>query len=220
MYVRLLQELAFDHSAARGFPPRWYDAHRLFWLVRRIHLVVEAPARHGDALACTTRLLGARRVLARRLGTVRHEGTGTTVATAVVDWILTRDGTAPTRIPGEIAAVFPGMTRAIVPLPLAEPQPPSGVAATPLWVRTSDADAMAHANHAAYLDLLDDAVFRAGGAAAIAAHPRTYDLQYHAAARVGAALHDLAWNEGGAWHYRLATPEGLLILHGRLAVPA
>lgn len=220
VYVRLLQELAFDHSAVCGFPPGWCYAQRLFWIVRRIRLVVEAPARHGDALVCTTRLMGARRVMARRIGTVRHEGAGALVATATVDWIMTRDGTEPTRIPEAMAAVFPGMKRAIAPLPLDEPRPPSGIAATPLWVRTSDADAMAHANHAAYLDLLDDAVFRAGGAAAIAAHPRTYDLQYHAAARVGAALRDLAWNESSIWHYRLSTTEDLLILHGRLEAPA
>lgn len=220
VYIRLLQELAFDHSAARGFPPVWYTAQRLFWVVRRVRLVVEAPARHGDALVCTTRLLGARRIMARRLGTVRRENTGTTVATALVDWIMTRDGTEPTRVPDEMIATFPAMKKAIVPIPLEEPQPPATVAPTPLWVRTSDADAMAHANHTAYLDFLDDAVFRAGGGAAITAHPRTYDLQYHAAARVGAAMCDLAWNEGGVWHYRLATPDGLLILHGRLAASA
>ncbi len=218
-YVRFLQELAFRHSAARGIPPAWYDAHRLFWLVRRLRLTVEAPARHGDALACTTRLLGARRVMARRLGDARHESTGVPVATAMVDWVLTREGAALTRIPDEITTTFPGMMQAIAPLPLDEPDPPEGAAATPLWVRTSDADAMAHANHAAYVDLLDDAVHRAGGGAAIAVHPRTYDLRYHAAAGLGAALRDRAWNDGGAWHYRLETPDGLLVLHGRLAVP-
>lgn len=220
VYVRLLQEMAFEHSAACGFPPEWNIARGLFWLARRVRLVVEAPARHGDALVCTTRLLGARRILARRLGTVRRGDNDTPVATGIVDWILTQNGTTPVRIPEEVAATFPGMKRTVAPLPLEEPDPPAGASEASLWVRASDADAMAHANHAVYLDLLDDAVFRAGGGPAIATHPRTYDLQYHAAAPVGAALRDLAWAEGGVWHYRLATPESLLILHGRLAPSA
>ncbi|MDQ7840043.1 MAG: acyl-[acyl-carrier-protein] thioesterase [bacterium] len=220
VYVRLLQEMAFEHSAACGYPPEWNIARGLFWLARRVRLVVEAPARHGDALVCTTRLLGARRILARRLGTVRRGDNDTPVATAVVDWILTQNGTTPVRIPEDVAASFPGMERTVAPLPLEEPSPPAGVPEASLWVRTSDADAMAHANHPVYLDLLDDAVFRAGGGQAIAALPRTYDLQYHAAAPVGAPLRDLAWAESSTWHYRLVTPEGRLILHGRLATSA
>jgi len=220
VYVRLLQEMAFEHSTACGYPLEWNIARRMFWLARRVRLAVEAPARHGDALVCTTRLLGARRILARRLGTVQREDNGAPVATAIVDWILTQNGTTPIRIPDEVAATFPGMQRAVAPLPLEEPVPPPEAREASIWVRASDADALAHANHAVYLDLLDDAVFRAGGGLAIAALPRTYDLQYHAAASVGAALRDLAWEESSTWHYRLSTPAGLLILHGRLTTPA
>lgn len=217
VYVRLLQEMAFEHSAACGYPPEWNLTRGLFWLARRVRLVVEAPARHGDVLVCATHLLGARRILARRLGTVRRGDDDTPVATGIVDWILTQNGATPVRIPEEVATSFPGMERTVAPLPLEDPDPPAGVPETSLWVRASDADAMAHANHAVYLDLLDDAVFRAGGEPAISAHPRTYDLQYHTAARAGAALRDLAWADGSTWRYRLATPEGQLILHGRLA---
>jgi len=47
-YLRYLQDLAFAHSAALGYPLSWYETHRLFWLMRRIHLVVSSGARYGE----------------------------------------------------------------------------------------------------------------------------------------------------------------------------
>jgi acyl-ACP thioesterase len=152
--------------------------------------------------------------MARRHNTVQRAD-GAPVATAVVDWILTENGEAPVRVPEEFAAAFPTSEGAVAPSTLQESHPPSGSARAPLRIRASDADAMGHANHTVYLDLLDDAVIRAGGAAATA-HPRTYDLQYDAAAATGAELCDLAWQEAGLWHYRLETPGGALHLHARL----
>lgn len=215
VYLRYLQELAFAHSAALGYPLSWYEANRLFWLVRRIHLVVHAPAGYGEDLLCTTQVVGMRRVMARRHNTVRRAD-GAPVATAVVDWILTENGEAPVRVPEEFAAAFPTLERAIAPSALQERRAPSGAPWAPLRIRASDADAMGHANHAVYLDLLDDAVIRAGGDTAVMAHPRMYDLQYDAAAPSGAGLRDLAWREADLWYYRLESPEGRLYLHGRL----
>lgn len=217
VHMRLMQELAFAHSAALGFPLAWYEQHRLFWLVRRVNLVVQAPAGYGDALVYTTRVVGARRILARRLNTVRRSDDGAWVATALVDWIFTENGTTPVRVPETLTSAFPAMTQSVAPIPLEEQRPPSGATRSSLWIRASDVDAMEHANNAVYLDLLDDAVVRAGGAASVGAHPRTYDLQYNAAAPVSVDLRDLAWHEDGLWHYRLEAAGGDLLLHGRLA---
>jgi acyl-CoA thioesterase FadM len=218
VHLRLFQEIAFAHSAALGFPLSWYEAHRLFWVVRRVHLVVHAPARHGGALTYTTRVAGARRIMSRRTGDARRHDDGTPVATCVTDWIFTADGAAPARIAAELAEAFPMMRRPIAPLPLEEPPPPGGPRIR-LRARTGDLDAMGHVNHPAYLDLLDDAVVRAGGSAAVAAHPRTYDALYHAGATANDDLRHLAWPADGAWHYRLERDDGRLLLHGRL-VPA
>ena len=215
VYLRYLQELAFAHSAALGYPLSWYEANRLFWLVRRIHLVVHQPAGYGADLLCTTQVVGMRRVMARRHNTIERTG-GAPVATAVVDWILTQNGEAPVRVPDEFAAAFPTSEGAVAPSTLQESYPPSGSAPAPLRIRASDADAMGHANHTVYLDLLDDAVIRAGGDTAVTAYPRTYDLQYNAAAPSGADLRDLAWCDGGTWYYRLEAPSGALHLHARL----
>ncbi len=217
VHMRLLQELAFAHSASLGFPLAWYERHRLFWLVRRANLTVHSPARYGDALVYATRVAGARRVMARRLNTIRRSVDGTLVATALVDWIFTAHGTTPVRVAEALIKAFPAMAQPVAPIPLEERRTPAGTAPSSLRIRVSDADAMGHANNAVYLDLLDDAVVRAGRAEAIAAHPRTYDLQFSAAATVGAELHDLAWEENDQWHYRLEGPDGSLLLHGRLA---
>ncbi len=214
-YLRYLQELAFAHSAALGYPLSWYETQRLFWLMRRVHLVVHSGARYGEDLLCTTQVLGMRRVLARRRNTVRRAD-GAPVAEAVADWIFTHDGAALARVPDDFAAAFPSLEEALVPSSLAERPAPTQAAWESVHIRASDADAMGHANHTVYIDLLDDAVTRAGGAEAVAGHPRAYDLQYHAPAAAGAVLRDVAWREADLWSYRLEAPEGRLIVHGRL----
>jgi len=216
VYLRYLQDLAFAHSAALGYPLAWYETQRLFWLVRRVRLTVHVPARYGDAVQATTQVVGMRRVLARRRNEIRRTGDDALIASAVVDWIFTQQGTTPIRVPDDFASAFPGFAKPIAPLPLPEVAVPRSSVWSALRVRASDTDAMEHANNAVYVDLLDDAVRRGGGTAALVAYPRTYDLQYHAAAAGGAALRDVAWRDGEAWHYRLESVTGLLHLHGRL----
>ncbi len=216
VYMRYLQDLAFAHSAALGYPLSWYETHRLFWLVRRVQLIVHAPARYGEDLQATTQVAGMRRVLARRWNAIRRAGDDGLVATATVDWILTKDGIVPIRIPDDVIKAFPARATSVAPLPLPEAPAPPGAVWFPLRIRASDADAMDHANNAVFIDLLDDTVLRASGAADVAAHPRTYDLQYHAAAGTGAVLRDVAWRDARTWHYRLESIGGLLHMHGRL----
>jgi acyl-CoA thioesterase FadM len=217
VHLRLFQEVAFGHSAALGFPLSWYEAQRLFWVVRRIHLVVHARAKYGDALTYTTQVQGARRVMARRVNTARQASDGALVASCVTDWIFTQDGVTPTRIVDALAAAFPGMLHPVAPSPLDEPRTPAGASLTPLHIRAADLDGVGHVNNPVYLDLFDDAVIRAGGLSSVAAVPRTYDLQYQAAATAGAAIQDVAWRDGAAWSYRLERAHGGLVLHGRLA---
>ncbi len=216
VYLRYLQELAFAHSAALGYPLNWYETNRLFWLVRRVLLLVRAPARYGDALTGTTQVVGMRRVFARRRNTVRRTADWAPLATVVVDWIFTHDGVTTARIPAEFIAAFPSVEGTVAPAPLEEPDVPADALWTPVRIRFSDCDAMGHANNAVYLDLVDDALIRAGGGAALERYPHTYELQYHAAATAGAELRDLGWTANDVWHYRLESSDGVPYLHGRL----
>ncbi|MDR7419786.1 MAG: thioesterase [Armatimonadota bacterium] len=216
VHLRLFQEIAFAHSGAVGFPLAWYEEHRLFWVVRRLRLIVHARAQYGDALTYTTRIVGARRILARRVSTARRVRDETAVATGVTDWVFTHDGAAPARINQSLATAFPAMARPVAPRPLDEPEVPADVVSRALRVRAGDLDGMGHVNNPVYLDLLDDAVVRAGGHHVVAAHPRTYNLQFAAGARADDALRDRAWREGDRWHYRLEHADGRLVAHGRL----
>jgi acyl-ACP thioesterase len=214
-HLRACQEIAFAHSAAVGFPLGWYEAHRRFWVLRRIRFVVRGEARYGDALTYTTRVVGARRVLARRRTTVVR-GDGASIATCVADWIFTRDGAEAVRIADELVAAFPAFATPIAPMPLDDPAPPEDAHRESVRLRTTDLDDMRHANHTVYVDLIDDAVARAGGVDSTTAYPRTYDLLYHAAAAAHDPLSDAVWRAPGAWHYRLARADGAPIMHGRL----
>ncbi|NTV82169.1 MAG: hypothetical protein HGA24_12200 [Candidatus Aminicenantes bacterium] len=77
---------------------------------------------------------------------------------------------------------------------------------------------MNHANNGVYLDWLDETIAAAGadGAAAIAAIPRTYRLEYLRPAGPGAALVSTAWRDGSGWACRLADTGGVELLRGRL----
>ncbi len=214
--LRYVQELAFAHSAALGFPLAWYETHRRFWLVRRVQLVVEAPAGYGEDLIATTQVLGMRRVLARRRNTIRRADDGAPVATAVVDWIFTADGSAPVRVAAPLVAAFPALGQTITATPLPEPAVPASAQWTARRIRLGDLDAMGHANNAVYVDLLDDALWRAGAGAVLQQYPRTYELQFHAAARADEALREALWEDADGWHYRLEAVAGGLRAHGRL----
>ena len=66
MLLRYAQDLAWFHSAARGFERAWYAERGLTWLVRAAEVEVLAPVAVGDELVGTTRVVGWRRVWARR----------------------------------------------------------------------------------------------------------------------------------------------------------
>jgi acyl-CoA thioesterase FadM len=218
-HLRACQEIAFAHSETVGLPLTWYEHNRFFWILRRIRLVLHHPARYGHALTYTTHVQGARRVLARRRTTVRRESDAATVATCIADWIFTSDGTRAIRIDDALVRAFPAFSEPIAPIPLDDVAAPVGAARRSVAFRTTDLDAMRHANHTVYMDLCDDAITRAGTSAtdAVTTHPRTYDLLYHSAATADDALVDVAWTTTDAWHYRLERADGTLVLHGRLA---
>jgi acyl-CoA thioesterase FadM len=216
-HLQLFQEIAFGHSAACGFPLTWYEARRLFWVTRRVHLAIHVRAQYGELLTYTTRLAGARRVMARRVNTATRTSDNALVATCLTDWVFTRDGAAAVRIHDGLVAAFPAMSRPVAPIALDDPAPPPTAAHTAVHVRASDLDGVGHVNHPVYVDLLDDAVIRAGGEGSVTAHPRTYEVQYHAAIQPGDALRDVAWEDGGRWRYRLERADGSLVLHGRLS---
>src|SRR3990170_4541952 len=72
--LRYVIETAFGHSTAEGFPLSWYERQGLFWLVRRARLALPTPVPYGESLDVTTRVLGFRRIWARRQNEIRDTG--------------------------------------------------------------------------------------------------------------------------------------------------
>jgi acyl-CoA thioesterase FadM len=208
-----LQDVAWRHSEVFGFPRAWYAERGLAWVVRAVDIVLAAPIRDGDELWVSTRILGFRRVMARRQSELRAAD-GTPAGVVVVDWAMT-DGRAPVRVPGEITGV-PGVDRSsFVPTRVDLPPTPHDARHLEIVPRLREMDPMGHANNGVYLDWLDEAVTAAGGGDDVRAAARRYGVEYLRATGPGVALRSIAWRDGPGWAWRLEDGAGDLV-RGRL----
>ncbi|HEY4944928.1 MAG TPA: acyl-ACP thioesterase domain-containing protein [Candidatus Limnocylindrales bacterium] len=214
-----LQDVAWRHSEVLGFDRAWYAERGLAWVVRAIEVTLAAPIRDGDRLWVSTRIVGFRRVMARRHSELRAAD-DTPVGDVSVDWAMT-DGRAPVRVPGEIAGL-PGIDPVpFTPLRVDLPPAPPDARQLEIVPRLREMDPMGHANNGVYLDWLDEAITAAGGANDVRAAARRYRVEYLRAAGPGVALRSVAWRDGPGWAWRLVDDAGDLA-RGRLhrAVPS
>jgi acyl-ACP thioesterase len=214
--LRYAQDLAWFHSASRGFDRDWYRERGLTWLARTAEVAVEAPVRVGDELIGTTRVVGWRRVWARRR-TDFVDGAGRPVAWTHVDWVLLDERGAPTRVPLDFQPVFgaPDAPFALGRVPL--PDPPPTARSSRFAVRPQELDPMDHVNNAVYADWLDEQVIAAGGVAEVRAIPRRARLEYARAAEAGASVEAVTWRaDDGGWSCRIADAVGTELLRARL----
>ena len=216
--LRYAQDIAWHHSATRGFDRAWYAERGLAWLVRATEVALLAPVATGSDLVGTTRVVGWRRVWARRR-TEFHDAAGNLAAWALIDWVLLDARGAPTRIPSEFEPVFgaPVATFRLAKVILGEP--PADARQPVFAVRPQELDPMAHVNNAVYADWLEEAVIVAGDEGATRAIPRLARLEYAAPAPAGARLTADAWYTQGGWSYRLRDAAGQELLRARLEAP-
>jgi acyl-CoA thioesterase FadM len=213
--LRYAQDLAWYHSAARGFGRAWYAERGITWLVRAAEVAVLAPVPVGSELIGTTRVVGWRRVWARRR-TEFKGADGARVAEVQIDWVLLDARGAPTRIPTEFDAVFgaPAATLTLGRVHLGEA--PRGAVATTLTVRPQELDPMDHVNNAVYADWLDEAVIAAGGHDDVRTIPRVARLDYARAVESGATVEVVTWRgPDGSWSCRIADAGGADLLRAR-----
>jgi len=213
--LRYAQDLAWYHSAARGFDRDWYRERGLTWLARAAEVGVEAEIRVGDELTGTTRVVGWRRVWARRR-TEFVDATGVLAGWTHVDWVLLDARGAPTRIPVDFQPVF-GAPDAGFPLarvPLSEPPPDAAHAR--FTVRPHELDPMDHVNNAVYADWVEEQVIAAGGLADVRAIPRLARLEYARAAAAEAAVDAITWRETAGWSCRISDSAETELLRARL----
>ena len=217
--LRYAQDLAWYHSAARGFDRAWYRARGLTWLVRAARAAIIGDIHTGDELTGTTRVLGWRRVWARRR-TEFVDADGAHVAWVEIDWVLLDARGAPTRIPAEFGDF--GATEATFQLGrVALVEPPATADHATFRVRPQELDPMDHVNNAVYADWLDERVLAAGGddaALLVRAVPRAIRIEYARAAAPGATVVADTWpdDDGPGWSCRIGDADGTVLARARL----
>ena len=207
--LRYAQDVAWQHSTARGFDRDWYAERGLTWLVRAAELEVLAQIPMGTEVRSLTVVVGHRRVWARRRGEFRLAD-GTLCAWVHTDWVMIDGRGALIRIPAVFAEQFriPDLSGHIGRVAL--PPAPTGTTLRRFAVRPQELDPMAHVNNAVYVDWLEEAVGAASadGGDVVSALPRRYRLEYAGATDAGMTIEDTCWREGPAWAYRVAVPDG------------
>jgi acyl-CoA thioesterase FadM len=213
--LRYAQDVAWFHSASRGFDRAWYAERGLTWLVRAAEVAVLVPIAVGSEVVGTTRVIGWRRVWARRR-TEFHDTVGALVAWTQIDWVLLDARGAPTRIPPEFEPVFGATAGTFGLARVALGESPLDARHFQIRVRPHELDPMVHVNNAVYADWLDEAVIAAGGGSATRSIPRLMQLEYAAPADPSARLTADAWPHAGGWSYRLRDQGDQELLRGRL----
>lgn len=213
--LRYAQDVAWHHSASRGFGRAWYAERGLTWLVRAAEVTVLEHVEVGSEIVGTTQVVGWRRVWARRRTDFRDPD-GHAVALVQIDWVLLDRTGAPTRIPTEFDAVFaaPVVSSGLVRVGL-EPAPAVS-AHRSFDVRPQELDPMGHVNNAVYADWLDEAVIGAGDLGITRAIPRLARLEYAAPAAEGSQVDAETWRAEGGWSFRLRDAAGRELLRARL----
>jgi acyl-ACP thioesterase len=205
--LRYTQDLAGLHSTARGFGRDWYAERGLTWLVRAAEVAILAPIEVNVELVGTTRVVGWRRVWARRRTDFVDEA-GVLAASVLIDWVLLDARGSPTRIPSEFEPVF-GAPAATFGLARVDPgEPAADATRTSLVVRPQELDPMVHVNNAVYADWLDEAVLAAGGEAAVRAIARRARLEYVRAIEPGTRPEVAVWLADGGWSCRVTVGDG------------
>ena len=169
-YVRYMQEIAFDASAAAGYDSEAYNALGRYWLIRETDIEYLKPTRYGDTLEITTWVEDFHRVRSRRAYEIRSRGNNEPVANASTDWVFLETNTnRPVKIPMEIKeAFFPEGTPVSFPSHEKFPYPPpapAGKFSMQISVAWSDLDPVQHVNNANYLKYTEEC-----GMQVIAAH--------------------------------------------------
>jgi acyl-CoA thioester hydrolase len=169
-YLRYMQEIAFDASAAAGYDLARYNAIGHHWLIRETDIEYLQPVRYGESVEVRTWVVDFQRVRSRRAYEFRRVGSEEPIARAETDWVFINTETGrPATIPHELKLAFfpegvPDSFPARKPFPAAPPPPP-GVFEVHQKVAWRDIDPAQHINNAVYLVYIEEC-----GMQVIAAH--------------------------------------------------
>lgn len=108
VYVAWMQAAALTHSALLGWTTERYLELGKGWVARRHEIEYVRPALAGDEVMIETRVTEMKKVTSRRVYRIFRRSDGALLARAATDWAFINYTTGrPTRVPAEIAGVFP-----------------------------------------------------------------------------------------------------------------
>ncbi len=211
VYLRFMQEAAFNASAALGYGEERYAQLGRLWLARMTDIEYLKPVRYGDRVIVTTWVEDVRRVRSIRAYDFHLESTGDLLARGWTDWVYIDVATGrPCTVPADIAAIYqPGSShlqkssrrRFIEP-----PAPPPGVFIDHRRVEWHDLDPVQHVNNAMYMSYLVETAWRFGNAvnwsweriknAGFGVVARQTQIEYLQAASYGDELEISTWLSG------------------------
>lgn len=107
VYVQWAEEVTALHAEAMGFGREWSIERGGAWLVRRHEITYHRPARRGDEVELTVRVLSVGGVRGRRQTTISRAADGTLLAEVASEWVWVRisDG-RPAAVPREIVEAY------------------------------------------------------------------------------------------------------------------
>ena len=107
VYLQWAEQLTAEHAEAVDFGRAWCLERGGAWLVRRHEITYHVPARRGDEVELTVRVIGVGGVRGRRHTEVRRTTDGALLAEVASEWVWVRlaDG-RPHRVPAELVKAF------------------------------------------------------------------------------------------------------------------
>lgn len=106
-YLRWMQDIAVEHSAAQGWPVRRYLETGTTWVVRSHFIEYLRPAFAGDSIAVHTWVSGMSERSSPRRYLFARNGDGRVLAKAETQWVYVDLASGrPLRIPAELATAF------------------------------------------------------------------------------------------------------------------
>jgi acyl-CoA thioester hydrolase len=166
VYLRFMQETAFDASAAAGYDLERYNQIQRYWLIRESQVEYLLPLRYNQQVAVSTWVADFRRVTSRRAYEFRLVEDGALAARAFTDWVfLDTANNRPASIPQALIDDFypegpPAKFPPRQPFPVA-PLPPPGAFRMRRRVSWEDIDTLQHVNNAVYMDYTNECGFQA-----------------------------------------------------------
>lgn len=166
VFQNLLEETALQASAANGFSTEWHSANQCTWVIRRMSVRYEEPARFHNLLEARSWVSTFGRVRSNREYELVRAQDGVRVLRGRADWVFMNTTTRRIqRIPSEFETAFEPDpdTAEDLGIRLDEPQTDSQAAQYVMqrMVSRSEIDELGHVNNAHYFRWTDDAMWQA-----------------------------------------------------------